>query len=42
LPWSEVFESWSISAEGRVLTATLRGLPRWAMVIGGELLSLHE
>jgi hypothetical protein len=42
LPWSEVFESWSISAEGRVLTATLRGLPRWAMVIGGELLLLHE
>jgi hypothetical protein len=41
--WSELFSSWSIVAEGRVVVATLQGTPRWG--IGGrgwDPLLLHE
>lgn len=43
VPWSELFSPWSIVAEGRVVVATLQGMPRWG--IGGrgwDPLLLHE
>ncbi len=41
--WSELFTSWSIVAEGRVVVATLEGMPRWQIAgAGADPLLLHE
>lgn len=40
--WSDIFTSWEVEADGRLLTATLRGAARWTILYGAEPLILHE
>lgn len=41
-PWGNVFSSWEIESDGELLSATLRGAPRWTLVSLREALLLHE
>lgn len=41
-PWSDIFTSWHVEADGRLLAATLRGPARWTILFHAEPLLLHE